>query len=60
MKGVAQLHIKRERGVMVLIAYGQTPRGSKYRKGTVPFVATDTQSPGFKSEISSAVKEIAP
>jgi hypothetical protein len=58
--GVAQLHVKRERGVLVIIAFGQGPRGQKYRKTTTELAATELGSEVFKGELPSVVRELMP
>ncbi|MCK5292975.1 MAG: hypothetical protein KAR39_13275 [Thermoplasmata archaeon] len=57
-KGIGQIRVRKSHGVMVVTAYGQTPQGKKYIKGSVPLKAKDPASPGFKSEVAQAVNEL--
>lgn len=54
----AQIAVKKERGHMVVIALGRTPRGQSYIKGRKVLVAQGVRDPDFKREMDAAVKEL--
>ena len=57
-KGIAQVHVRKTKGHMTVIAMGQTPRGQKYIKQSVPLKATEPIDKDFKSEMKTAVDEM--
>ena len=57
-KGIAQVHVRKTKGHMTVIAMGQTPRGQKYIKSSVPLSAIAPNDKNLKGEIASAVEEM--
>lgn len=56
--GIGAIHVKKERGVMVVVGRGQTPRGKAYIKKSIPLNAKSPADPKFKSELEQAVEEM--
>lgn len=56
----ATIHVKRERGRLVVIGYAQTPRGQKFISNRVVLECRSTRDPNFKAQVSAAVKAISP
>lgn len=56
--GVVAIEVKRSRGTMVVTATGQTPRGQKYLKQSIPLKVKSPADPDFKGELSAAVSEL--
>ena len=57
-KGIAQIHVRKMKGHMTVFAMGQTPRGQKYIKSSVPLSAIAPNDKNLKGEIASAVEEM--
>lgn len=57
-KGYAQIHLKKVRGVLEVQGFGQTPRGSKFLKKSVPLTSKSPGNEKFKGELLSAVEEL--
>lgn len=55
---VGQVHVKRQRGVLVVQGMGQTPRGQKYVKKTVEIDAGKVTDKDFKGKQAAAVAEL--
>lgn len=58
--GIGQVHVKKERGVMVVIGKGQTPRGKAYIKAQETLKAKSPRDPLFKSEMKEAIEKMLP
>lgn len=58
--GIGQVHVKKERGVLVVVGKGATPRGKSYIKKTENLKAKSPSDPLFKDELAVAIKELFP
>lgn len=56
--GIGHIHVKKERGVMVVVGKGQTPKGKAYIKKTAKLKAKSPADPLFKDELAAAITEI--
>lgn len=56
--GIAQLHVKRESSGLVLVAFGQTARGQKFRRATIPLTSDDTRVDSFKGELATEIAKL--
>lgn len=56
--GIAQVHVKRHKGQLMAIGYGQTPRGQKYVKDSSALNVKTTRDPNFKTVLATAVENI--
>lgn len=54
----ATIHVRRQRGKLVVQGQGKTPRGTKFIRKEVPVKATKMSDPEFKGELLKAVDEI--
>jgi len=58
--GIGQVHVKNERGVMVVIGKGQTPRGKAYIKKRETLTVKNPSDPKFKDELAAAIMAMIP
>lgn len=58
--GIGQIHVKKERGVLVVIGRGQTPKGKAYIRKQVKLTALAPSDPIFKGELAAAIMDILP
>lgn len=58
--GIGQVHVKKERGVLVVIGKGATPRGKSYIKQRAALKAKAPSDPLFKDELAAAISEMLP
>lgn len=56
--GIGAIHVKKERGRMVVIGKGMTPKGKAYIKERKPLLSKSPQESRFKDELEKAVAEI--
>jgi hypothetical protein len=49
------IHVRRRRGVLVVIGQGKTGRGQSYTKRTEALESKKMNSPEFKSQLKSAI-----
>lgn len=56
--GIGTVHIRMQRGELVVQGDGQTPRGQRYIKRTVELGVPSMASPGFKSALAAKVNEL--
>lgn len=56
--GIAQIHVKRQRGKLVVQGMGQTPRGQKYIKRSEDIAAPKMTDKEFKAELATAVAKL--
>lgn len=53
-----QVHVKRQRGKLVVIGFGQTPRGQKFIRKVEPVDAPRTADKNFKDDLTTAVAKL--
>lgn len=58
--GIGQIHVKKERGVMVVVGKGATPRGKAYIKKRTALKVRSPLDPMFKDELAAAIAEMLP
>lgn len=56
--GLGTIHVRKQRGHIVIQGDGKTPRGQRYIKQTVALKTSSITSPDFKGQMTAAVKEI--
>lgn len=56
--GIGAVHVKKERGVMVVVGKGQTPKGKAYIKDRKQLKAKSSKDPNFKAELALAIEEM--
>ena len=52
------IHVKKERGKLVVQGIGKTPRGKGYILKTIALDAKTPADPAFKSQLAEAVKQM--
>lgn len=58
--GIGQIHVKKERGLLVVVGKGATPRGKSYIKKTAKLKVKSPSDPMFKDELAAAIKKMLP
>ena len=58
--GVGQVHVKRQRGKLVVIGFGVSPKGQKYIRASEEIAAKSPADPKFKGELATAVAKLLP
>lgn len=53
-----QIHVKRQRGKLVVMGFGQTPRGQKFIRGIESLEVPKTTDKNFKAELANAVAKL--
>lgn len=56
--GIGQVHVRKQRGKMVVQVMGQTPTGQSFIKQTAKLKAKSGHDPKLKEEILSAVEKL--
>ena len=56
--GIAQIHVKRQRGKLVVQGMGQTPKGQKYIKASEELSVSNIGDKDFKAQMSAAVGKL--
>lgn len=57
-KGIASVHVRRQRGRLVVQGQGQTPRGQRFIRDTKELRVQKVSDKDFKTEMATAVDEI--
>jgi hypothetical protein len=55
---VSAIEVKRQRGRLVVVALGQTPRGQSFIKGIGVLNSREMTDESFKTDLAEAVKDI--
>ena len=58
--GIGQVHVKKERGVMVVVGRGQTPKGKAYIQARRALKVKSPSDPKFKDELAEAIALMLP
>lgn len=58
MARIAQIHVRKQRGHMVVTGMSRTPRGQRVIAATVVLEATGLTEPDLKQEVANAVDKI--
>lgn len=58
--GIGQVHVKKERGVLVVVGRGQTPKGKAYIKQRAKLSVKSPLDPAFKGELALAIAKMLP
>lgn len=53
-----QVHVKRQRGKLVVIGFGQTPRGQKFIRRVEEIKAPKLGDKNFKVDLAGAVEKL--
>lgn len=55
---ITAVDVRKERGVITVIAMGQTARGQRVILKTIPLKVTSMTSPDFKGQMDAALKQL--
>ncbi len=58
--GIGTVHVRRQRGKLVVQGDGKTPRGQSYIKETDALTASSMSDPAFKGQMGQAVDKMLP
>lgn len=58
--GIGQVHVKKERGTMVVVGRGQTPKGKAYIRARRALHVKSPLDPTFKGELADAIAKMLP
>lgn len=58
--GIGQIHVRKQKGKMVVTGFGQTPRGQKFVKEAIILEVTSPADKKFKGELLAAVEKLIP
>lgn len=56
--GIGQVHVRKQRGQLVVIGFGQSPRGQKFIRDYHSLEAASPADPKFKGELKAAVEKL--
>jgi hypothetical protein len=56
--GIRAIEVKRSKGVLRVTAIGETPKGQRILKKSIPLSVESPANPKFKKELADAVYEI--
>lgn len=56
--GIGTVEVKRQRKALTIMGMGQTPRGQKFIKKSIPITAPRMNDKKFKAELAAAVEEL--
>ena len=57
-KGIGQIHVRRQHGLLVVTGFGSTNRGQKFIRQEVPLTVKSPRDPKFKEELATAVEKL--
>lgn len=58
MARIAQIHVRKQRGQMIVTGMSRTPRGQRVIAATEVLEAKSIHDPNLKSEVASAVSKM--
>lgn len=60
LKGVADVHVRKQRGKLVVQMRGKTPRGHSVIKGTIPLTGSELTAKNLKAELPALLSQVDP
>lgn len=58
--GIGTIHVRPQRGKLVVQGDGKTPRGQRFIKETEALAVKSMADPNFKAQLSAAVNKMLP